>query len=65
MTHLWSRLGRHEFALLAAVLPIAGGLLGFALLGDEVREGDTRSFDHVAMLALRTISDLSDPIGPP
>jgi hypothetical protein len=28
MTDLWSRLGRHEFALLAAVLAIAGGLLG-------------------------------------
>jgi undecaprenyl-diphosphatase len=65
MTDLWSRLGRHEFALLAAVLAVAGGLLGFALLADEVREGDTRSFDHTVMLTLRTTSDLSDPIGPP
>ena len=30
MTDLWSRLGRHELALLASVLAIAGGLLGFA-----------------------------------
>jgi undecaprenyl-diphosphatase len=65
MTDLWSRLGRHELALLASVLAIAGGLLGFALLADEVREGDTRSFDHTVMLALRTTSDLADPIGPP
>jgi undecaprenyl-diphosphatase len=65
MTDLWSRLGRHEFALLATVLAIAGGLLAFALLADEVREGETRSFDHTVMLALRTTSDLSDPIGPP
>src|SRR3954453_5583552 len=65
MTDLWSRLGRHEFALLVALLAVDGGLLGFALLADEVKEGDTRSFDHAVMLALRTTSDLADPIGPP
>jgi undecaprenyl-diphosphatase len=65
MTDLWSRLGRHELALLVSVLAIAGGLLGFALLADEVGEGDTRSFDHSVMLALRTPSDPADPIGPP
>src|SRR3954451_8280276 len=65
MTDLWSRLGRHELALLVSVLAIAGGLLGVALLAGQVGEGDTRSFDHSVTLALRTPSDPAAPIGPP
>jgi len=60
----WLRLGRQELSLLVAVLFVAGGLLAFGELAEEVLEGDTRAFDRTVLLALRTPDDPADPIGP-
>ena len=45
--------------IVAAVL-----LFVFAVLADEVAEGDTRAFDERVLLALRAAGDPADPIGP-
>jgi undecaprenyl-diphosphatase len=45
-------------------LLIAGLLLGFALIAQEVLEGEPIAFDRWVMLALRHASDPSLPIGP-
>lgn len=58
------RLGRHEPAVLVAVLIIAGSLWGFAKLSDEVIEGDTHAVDRKLIIAMRNPQDLSDPLGP-
>ena len=52
-------------AALAAVLLLAGLLLAFAELADEVAEGDTHAFDRAVLLALRSGADSTDPLGPP
>ena len=48
----------------APALLIAGLLLGFALIAQEVLEGEPIAFDRWVMLALRHASDPSLPIGP-
>lgn len=60
----WLRLARQEIWPLASVGLVAGGVLAFGLLAEEVGEGDTRAFDQAVLLALRNPADLSDPIGP-
>lgn len=55
---------RREFAMLAALALAAGAIWGFAELASEVIEGDTHAFDEAILLALRSPTDLSDPIGP-
>lgn len=57
-------MGRHEFAMLAAVLVVLGGTLGFIKLADAVGEGKTLPFDEWAIQALRNPNDPADPIGP-
>lgn len=49
-----------------AVLIAVGALLLFAFikLAEEVMEGETRTFDEIILLALRTRGDVSQPIGP-
>jgi len=59
------RAGRTEFATLAAVLLLAGALLTFAKLTDEVVAGDTRTFDTTVLMAMRTPGRPNDPLGPP
>ncbi|MGE0313519.1 MAG: phosphatase PAP2 family protein [Lautropia sp.] len=61
---LGARLSRVERWALASTALAAGALFGFVKLAGEVLEGDTRSFDEWLLLALRTPTDLSDPIGP-
>jgi undecaprenyl-diphosphatase len=39
-------------------------LWAFVELAEEVMEGETRAFDTYVMQALRTVADLSDPLGP-
>ena len=56
--------GRAEFVLLGTLCLIAGIVLGFGILTEEVLEGDTGGFDRVILLALRTPEDLAVPIGP-
>jgi undecaprenyl-diphosphatase len=58
-------LARQEIAVLAGILVLAGGALGFLTLASEVLEGETNAFDRAIVLALRTPSNLADPIGPP
>ena len=57
-------LGRHELATLVMLMLIAGGVWLFAEIADQVVEGRTHGFDERLLLALRSPTDLSDPIGP-
>jgi undecaprenyl-diphosphatase len=58
------RLGRREIGLIAGLMLIAGALLAFATIADEVVEGETHAFDRAVLLALRDPADPSDPLGP-
>lgn len=51
----------------AAILISVGAVLLFAFIkiAEEVMEGETRTFDEIILLALRTPGDVSQPIGPP
>lgn len=56
--------GRHELITLVALVAIAGAIWGFAELSDEVFEGATQSIDRDVLLMMRSVDDLSDPVGP-
>lgn len=56
-----SRLERWTMIVFAV---IAAALFAFAKLGEEMVEGDTRTFDETLLLSLRTAGNPSDPIGP-
>ncbi len=58
------RVARAERRLLAAILVTALSLLAFALVARAVMEGATRGFDEALLLAFRSTSDRSDPLGP-
>ena len=58
------RWARREVALLAVLALASGALWGFAELADEVLEGETHAFDETILLALRSPTDRSDPLGP-
>lgn len=58
------RWARREFALLAALAVAASAIWGFAELAEEVLEGETHAFDERILLALRSATDPSDPLGP-
>lgn len=60
----WLRLGKQEISLLLTMLLVAGGLLVFGKLADEVMQGDTHAIDRAVLLALRNPADASDPLGP-
>ena len=51
--------------LFVSVLTIAGLLLIFGSIADEVMEGSTSAFDRYVILAFRSAGNSSDPIGPP
>ena len=55
---------RRELLLIAAFAVVAGLILGFGLLTEEVLEGDTAAFDRVVVTALRSNGDMGDPVGP-
>jgi undecaprenyl-diphosphatase len=54
---------KRETSLLVALLTVALALWGFLHIAEEVGEGDTRAFDTVVLLAMRT-GDSHDPVGP-
>lgn len=55
----------HEAVLLGAFAILAGGVLTFVHLADEVAENDTRSFDEGVLAWLRPdAANPADPIGP-
>lgn len=53
-----------EFGILSALAGAAAGLFAFALIAEEVVEGDVHAFDEAILLAFRTPGDTADPIGP-
>jgi undecaprenyl-diphosphatase len=57
--------GRPEVWMLATVFTIAGLVLAFGHIAEEVIEGDATKFDQTILLFFRNANDLSDPIGPP
>ena len=54
-----------EIWTLAAIFTIAGLILAFGHVAEEVFEGDATKFDQTILLFFRSASDVSDPIGPP
>jgi len=60
-----TRAGWREIRILTALMLVTGGLWAFAKIAEEVMEGETRGFDRFILLALRTPSNPSDPLGPP
>jgi len=59
------RFDRPEIWALAAVFMIAGLVLTFGNIAEEVLEGDVTKFDQTILLFFRNATDISDPIGPP
>lgn len=57
-------LGRHEFSILLSIVVFSGGIWGFVELADTVMEGETRNLDEMLLLAFRSSTDVSDPLGP-
>ncbi|HSG39942.1 MAG TPA: phosphatase PAP2 family protein [Thermoanaerobaculia bacterium] len=55
---------RSELFPLIILIVVAAGILGFAELAQDVREGNTSSFDREILLSLREPADRSDPLGP-
>jgi undecaprenyl-diphosphatase len=58
------RLRKLELETLALLVVVTMGAWGFAEIADEVRDGSTRSIDERLLYAMRSPTDLSDPIGP-
>ena len=54
-----------EIWLLGSLLLIAGLLLIFMFIAQDVFEGETAAFDRAAILAFRSAGNISDPVGPP
>jgi undecaprenyl-diphosphatase len=61
---LAARAEQVERRIVFAVLAVAGGIWAFVELADEVREGETARIDRALLLALRSATDPSDPLGP-
>jgi hypothetical protein len=57
--------GRPEVWMLATVFAIAGLVLAFGHIAEELLEGDATKFDQTILLFFRNANDLSDPIGAP
>ena len=55
---------RSELGAVAALMVIAGGLLAFLHVSEEVAEGDTHAFDLAVLTALRLPGDPNSLIGP-
>jgi undecaprenyl-diphosphatase len=58
------RAARRELGLVAAVLVVTAGILGFLGLSDAVTDNHTGGFDEGLMHMLRQPGDISQPIGP-
>jgi undecaprenyl-diphosphatase len=62
----WSlRIGPAEIWILVAFFTIAGLLLVFGHIAEEVFEGDAAKFDETILLAFRSPNGTLGPIGPP
>lgn len=58
------KVARLEAGALAILIVLAGGIWVFVSLADLVSGGATESLDLAILLAMRSTSDLTDPIGP-
>jgi undecaprenyl-diphosphatase len=56
---------RPEVWTLITVCTIAGLVLAFGHISEEVIEGDAAKFDQTILLLFRSANDVSNPIGPP
>ena len=54
-----------EIWLLGSLLLIAGLLLIFIFIAQDVFEGETASFDRGVILAFRSAGNISQSVGPP
>jgi undecaprenyl-diphosphatase len=54
-----------ESGTLVTLLAAASALFAFALIAEDVLEGETHGFDERLLRAFRNPNDLADPIGPP
>ena len=66
-TSRWSKavyVGRREIGTLATVLLFAALTLTFGIVANEMSAGKTRAFDNAIVMALRSGSNPSDPLGP-
>lgn len=59
-----TRLGRHELRSLLLLALVLGSIWVFAMLANEVVEGETHAFDEKVLLAMRNPADRTDPLGP-
>jgi undecaprenyl-diphosphatase len=59
-----ARWAQREFAVLATLALAAAAIWWFAELAEDVIEGETYAFDERILLALRSATDPSDPLGP-
>lgn len=65
LTRLVTAARKLELETLALLVIVTMGGWGFVAIADEVRDGSTRSVDETLLRAMRSPSDLSDPVGPP
>jgi undecaprenyl-diphosphatase len=54
-----------ESGTLVTLLAAASALLSFAVIAEDVLDGETHGFDERLLRAFRNPNDLADPIGPP
>ena len=59
-----ARIGLRELSLIILLCLMAGGVWAFVGIADEISEGELESFDRTILLALRTVDDVQDPLGP-
>ena len=59
------RFDRAEIWTLAAVFAIAGLVLAFGHIAEEMLEGDATKFDERILLFFRSANDVSDPVAAP
>jgi undecaprenyl-diphosphatase len=64
MSQILEWIGSHERRFLLALALSACSVWSFVELADEIREGDTVSYDKVLLLSMRSSSDITDPVGP-
>ena len=59
------RINKPELWMLTTLFAIAGLVLVFGRVADEVSEGETAKFDQSILLFFRNANDPTNPIGPP
>jgi undecaprenyl-diphosphatase len=62
---LLSKASRLEWLTLASIVTTLGALTLFAKVTEDVLAGESRAFDTMLLLALRTPGNPADPLGPP